>query len=76
MANFRAALMIIRAWVERGSSMPLRVTMRKTQDVSKGIEQTVTVATPEAGATAVKDWLDDVVEADRQDEAEDAANRS
>ena len=75
MADLRTALMMIRAWVERGSSAPLRVTLRHTKDVANGIEQSVTFTTPEAGAAAVKIWLDEVVEADRVDEVADAARR-
>lgn len=67
--QLRHALVIIRAWVQRGSSEPLRANIRNTPDVAKGLGETSkTVTTPEAGAQAVKVMLEEVVEADRRDE--------
>ena len=63
----------MRAWVERGSTAPLRVSIRQTKDLPNGLGQTITVTSPEAGSQAVKAWLDSVVEADRLDEADKAA---
>ncbi|HEX8770495.1 MAG TPA: hypothetical protein VF711_06990, partial [Acidimicrobiales bacterium] len=37
-------LLVIRAWVERGSSEPLRAQIRLSTDVSAGFERTLTVA--------------------------------
>ena len=64
MTNFRAALLTIRAWVERGSSSPLRATIRVSKDVSGGFDRTTTVTTPESAAEIVKVWLNDVEVAD------------
>ena len=75
MTNLRGALLIIRARVERGSSASLRADIRLSKDLSNGLEQTVTVTSPEAGAEIVKGWLEDVVEADRVEEAADQADR-
>ncbi len=69
MPKFRDALLIMRAWVERGSAAPLRVSIRHSEDLADGLGQTITVTSPEAGSQAVKAWLDSVVEADRLDEA-------
>ena len=68
MANFRTALLTIRAWVERGSRAPLRASIRTSNDVAQGFDSTVTVTSPEAGAEAVKVFLEDVLDADRRDE--------
>lgn len=68
MPNFQTALLIVRAWVERGSSAPLRASIRVRSDVSAGVESLVTVTSPEAGADAVKVFLQDVVDKDKRAE--------
>jgi hypothetical protein len=68
MPNFRTALLIVRAWVERGSPAPLRANIRLTKDVSGEFEPEVTVTSPEAGAEAIKVFLQDVVDADQRAE--------
>ena len=73
MTNFRAALLTIRVWVERGSSSPLRATIRVSNDVSEGFDKTTTVTTPEAAAEIVKDWLIDALAADQHAEGDDGA---
>jgi len=73
MTNFRAALLTIRAWVERGSSSPLRATIRVSNDVSEGFQKATTVTTPEAAAEIVKDWLTDALVADELAESGDRA---
>ncbi len=55
------ALMIIRAWIEPGSSDPLRAHIRISADVSAGIERTLTLARPEAVVATVQDWLAEIV---------------
>jgi hypothetical protein len=52
-----AGLCIIRAWVEPGSSSPLRAQLRLTTDVSQGFEQSLTVGEEEAVVEAVRGWL-------------------
>jgi hypothetical protein len=49
--------LIIRAWVEPGSSSPLRAQIRLTTDVSQGFEQSLTVAEKDAVVEAVRAWL-------------------
>jgi hypothetical protein len=44
MPDERSGLLIIRAWIEKGSSEPLRADIRLTTDVSTGWERTLTVA--------------------------------
>jgi hypothetical protein len=53
----RTGLLIIRAWVEPGSSSPLRAQIRLTTDVSRGFEQSLTVAERKAAIEAVQAWL-------------------
>jgi hypothetical protein len=54
-------LMVIRAWVEEGSSEPLRVQMRLTTDVSKGYQRTIVLSDIQAASAAVEGWLADVM---------------
>lgn len=61
MSNDRTALLIIRAWVEEGSSEPLRVQIRLTTDVSAGIESTLTLARAEAVGATVEEWLAEIM---------------
>ena len=68
MTNFRAALLTIRAWIERGSSSPLRATIRVSKDVTEGFDETTTVTTSAAAAEIVRDWLDDALVADQIEE--------
>jgi hypothetical protein len=56
----RTGLLIIRAWIEEGSSEPLRVEMRIAHDVSAGFERRVTLARTNEVCETVKEWLDDV----------------
>lgn len=57
----RIGLMIIRAWVEEGSSKPLRAHIRLTSDVSAGVEHTVALADIEGVRDAVDSWLRGIV---------------
>ena len=61
MTTSRIGLFIIRAWVEPGSSLPLRVHIRRTTDVSQGLDQGLTVAEEEAVVVAVQAWLSEMV---------------
>jgi hypothetical protein len=54
--TLRVGLFIVRAWVEPGSSSPLRAQIRLTTDVSKAFEQDLTV-TEEAVVAALQGWL-------------------
>lgn len=57
----RTGLLIIRAWVEEGSSDPLRAHIRMTSDVSAGFENALTLTRSEDVCSAVRDWLADIV---------------
>jgi hypothetical protein len=57
----RTGLLIIRAWVEPGSSSPLRAQIRLTTDVSRGLERSLTVAQEEAVVEAVQAWLSEML---------------
>jgi len=50
-------LLIIRAWAEPGSSLPLRVQIRLTTDVSLGVERSETLADADAVVEVVRAWL-------------------
>jgi hypothetical protein len=54
-------LLIIRAYVERDSSAPLRAEIRLTSDVSAGIERTFVLADADVVARVVRSWLDDIL---------------
>jgi hypothetical protein len=53
----RIGLFLLRAWVEPGSSSPLRAEIRRTTDVSQGFEQRLTVAEKAAVVAAVQAWM-------------------
>ncbi len=57
MDSHRTGLLIIRAWVESGSTEPLRAQIRVTADVSTGIQRTVTLDQPGAVGELVNAWL-------------------
>ena len=57
----RTGLLIIRAWIEEGSSQPLRAHIRLTTDVSSGFEQSLTLSQVPAVCEAVETWLRDMV---------------
>ncbi len=61
MTTSRTGLLIIRAWVEPGSSSPLRAQIRLTTDVSKGFERSLAVTEIEAATAAVAAWLSEVL---------------
>lgn len=56
-ASGRTGLLIIRAWIEEGSSEPLRAQIRISDDVSDGFRRTVTLCRPEAVCAEVQEWL-------------------
>jgi hypothetical protein len=57
----RVGLFLIRAWVEPGSSSPLRAHIRRTIDISQGLDQGPTVAEKEAVVAAVQAWLSEIL---------------
>jgi hypothetical protein len=61
MTRPRTGLFIIRAWVEPGSSSPLRAQIRLTADVANGLERGLTVAREEEVIEAVQAWLSEML---------------
>jgi hypothetical protein len=57
----RSGLFIIRAWVEPGSSSPLRAQIRLTTDVSLGFQHSLTVAQEDAVVEAIQAWLSEML---------------
>lgn len=57
MAIDRTGVLIIRAWIEEGSSEPLRAQLLMTNDISQGYERTVTLSRSEAVTAQVEEWL-------------------
>lgn len=57
----RTGLLIIRAWVEPGSSKPLRAQVRLTTDVATGFTGEMTIADVTSVSAAVELWLEDVL---------------
>lgn len=56
-----AGLMIIRAWIEEGSSEPLRAQIRLSTDITSGLEREVTLVRPEQVTATVEGWLADML---------------
>jgi hypothetical protein len=54
-------LLIIRAWVEEGSSKPLRAQVRLSFDVAAGFATEMTLADVPAVAKVVEAWLEEIV---------------
>lgn len=57
----RTGLLIIRAWVEPGSAAPLRAQIRLTDDVDTGLEQALTLTSPEEAGALVDAWLQGIL---------------
>ena len=64
----RTALLLIRAWVEEGSTEPLRAHVRVTDDISHGIERTLTLTQSDDVHELVDTWLDEFLARDAQPE--------
>jgi len=61
MALNHTGLMIIRTWIEQGSSKPLRARIRLTRDIGTAFESEVTLADVPQVSAAVESWLQDVI---------------
>jgi len=57
----QTGVLIIRTWVEQGSSKPLRAQIRLTTDVAAGFASAQTLADVNAVSAAVEAWLDAVL---------------
>ena len=62
MPSHRTGLLIIRAWIEDGSAQRLRAHVRVTDDVSAGIERTLTLVEPDTVGELVDAWLESVLD--------------
>jgi hypothetical protein len=62
-------LLIIRAWIEEGSTEPLRAQIRVTDDISKGIDRTITLTRSAPVGELVDAWIQRIVDAAATDEA-------
>ena len=58
----KTGLLIIRAWVERGLSKPLRAQIRLSTDVAASFTSEITLADINAVSAAVETWLQDVLD--------------
>jgi hypothetical protein len=61
MTRTRTGMFLIRAWVEPGSSSPLRAQIHLTTDVAHGFERGLTVAREEEVVEAVQAWLSEML---------------
>jgi hypothetical protein len=61
MSRSPTGLLIIRAWVETGSSKPLRAQIRLTTDISAGMTREMTLAEISSISEQVEAWLHDVL---------------
>jgi hypothetical protein len=61
MPNHRTGLLIIRAWVEEGSTEPLRAQVRVTGDISTGDVRTLTLIQLDAVGKMVGAWLQGIL---------------
>ena len=53
----RTGLLVIRAWIEAGSTKPLRAEVRHTSDVSTGFSAEATMTEPDSVVAEVKTFL-------------------
>ena len=67
MAQDDVALLIVRAWLEPGSSVPLRVQLRWTTDVRQGFQHSLTATAVDDVLEATAAWLAAVITAERGD---------
>lgn len=66
------ALLVLRAWIEHGSSLPLRAYIRETSDVSLGFEHSSTETDVEAAVATVRAFLEGLLPEESADESVEA----
>jgi len=66
MSSDRMGLLIVRAWLEHGSSKPLRGHMRLTGDIANGFDREVTLAEVSGICAEVETWLLAILAADQK----------
>jgi hypothetical protein len=63
----RTGLLIIRAWVEDGSTERLRAQIRVTDDLAAGIHRSFTLVQPDPVREVVDTWLRTILDAPDED---------
>lgn len=58
----RAGLLVIRAWRESDSPIPLRAEVRLARDVAKGFQHRVTLSDSAEVVRLVREWLASVLD--------------
>lgn len=61
MPRDQTGLLIIRAWVQPGSTKPLRAQVKLTTDIAAGFDREITLADVEGVCSVVETWLEDVL---------------
>ena len=61
MPLYRTGLLLVRAWVEKGSLKPLRAHIRSTTDVAKGFESELTLVDVASASAVLETWLEKVL---------------
>ena len=61
MPSHQTGLLIIRGWIEEDSTEPLRALIRLTNDISTGIERTLTLTDSDAIGDLVNAWLQHIL---------------
>jgi hypothetical protein len=56
-------VLIVRVWIEQGSTQPLRAHVRCTTDISSGDERSMTLTRVDAVCQAVQNWLEEMLAA-------------
>jgi hypothetical protein len=56
-----SGLLIIRAWLEPGSTRPLRAHLRLSTDIAAGFDREVTLANVDDVSSVVEGWLRDIL---------------
>ena len=51
-------LLVIRAWREPGSAAPLRIEVRRSLDVNRGLNSAHRTTHPDEACTVVRHWLE------------------
>lgn len=62
MASSKTGLLIIRAWVEEGSTEPLRAHIRLSGDIAHGIDRTLALSQRDEVSAVVAAWLSDILD--------------
>lgn len=62
MARPPVGMLVVRAWVEPGSTAPLRATIRLTTDTSIGFTSELSLSDADAVTDVVRGWLKEIVE--------------